>query len=286
MIRRMSSGLDPFAAPPRDLIDLARYRLDDPAGRTELVARCRRDLAASSYVMLPGFVGADAIRRMAAEAMTAQPRAHRRDDMLTPYGPPSPDDLPADDPRKIPTPSSMHVLAGDDLDGNGDIARLYGWDGLTRLIANVMDEAELFRVLDPLFNCNVTILGEGDSHHWHFDSNDFVISLLLQGAEAGGDFEVAPHIRSKDDENYAAVAEVLRGGTGRVKTIRVEPGTLMMFCGKYSVHRVSPVKGRRPRLIALFSYDRRPDKMFADASAVRVFGRERTAARRVSAMAG
>lgn len=272
--------------PPRDLIDLVRYPLDDADGRRALVERCRRELASESCVVLPGFVGAEAIGRMAAEAMAARPRAHRRDDLLTPYGPTSTDDLPADDPRKIPTPSSMHVLAGDDLDGNGDITRLYRWDGLTGFIADVMGEAELFRVLDPLFNCNVSILGEGDTHHWHFDSNDFVISLLLQGAEAGGDFEVAPYIRSPDDENYAAVAEVLRGGRSRVKSIRVEPGTLMMFCGKYSVHRVSPVKGRRPRLIALFSYDRRPDKMFADASAVRVFGRERAPARRVAAMAG
>ncbi len=277
----MSLSHDCFANPPRDLVDLARYRLDDPVGRAALVTRCRQELAASSCVMLPGFVDQQAIGRMAAEAMTARPRAHRRDDMLTPYGPPSTDDLPADDPRKIPTPSSMHVLAGDDLDGS-DIARLYGWEGLTRFIADVMAEAELFRVLDPLFNCNVTILGEGDSHHWHFDSNDFVISLLLQGAEAGGDFEVAPYIRSPDDENYPAVAEVLRGDSNRVKTIHVELGTLMMFCGKYSLHRVNPVKGRRPRLIALFSYDRRPDKMFADASAVRVFGRERMATRRAA----
>jgi hypothetical protein len=68
---------------------------------------------------------------------------------------------------------------------------------------------------------------------------------------------------------------VLRGGRDRVKTVRVEAGTLMMFCGKYSVHRVSPVQGARPRMIALFSYDKRPDKMFSDATAARVFGRKR-----------
>ena len=45
------------------------------------------------------------------------------------------------------------------------------------------------------------------------------------------------------------------------------------------MHRVSPARGKRKRLIALFSYDKRPDKMFSDESAVRVFGRERTEAR-------
>ncbi len=268
---------NPFARPPGDLIDLARYRLDDPAKRAELVAGARKSLEATSCVVLPGFVGRDAAGRMAGEAMRLRPRAYRRDDAMTPYGPPVAG-LPPDDPRAIATPLAMQTLAGDDFEAASDIVRLYRWDGLTSFIAEVTGETELHRVFDPLFGCNVTILGEGDTHHWHFDSNDFVISLLLQGAESGGDFEFAPYIRSAEDENHGGVADVLRGGRSRVKTIRVEPGTLMMFCGKYSVHRVSPVSGSQPRVIALFSYDRRPDKMFSDASAARVFGRTRVTA--------
>jgi hypothetical protein len=271
---------DPFADPPRDLVDLALYPLDDPAARRDLVQRCRDELAASSCVMLPGFVRPDAVLRMAEEAARARPRAIRRDHMLTPYGPPGGDDLPAGDPRRMPTRSAMHVLGGDDLAPSGGIVRLYRWDGLTRFVADVMGEASLHRVLDPLFDCNVTILGTGDTHHWHFDSNDFVVSLLLQSAEAGGAFEFAPYIRSEAEENYAAVADVLGGGSDRVRAIRVEPGTLMIFCGRYSVHRVSPVEGDRPRMIALFSYDRRPDMMFSDATAERIYGRERALARR------
>ncbi len=275
---------DPFADPPHDLIDLARYPLDDPRGRAELVERCRRELSAESCVMLPGFVSEDAVRRMAAEAMSMLPRANRRDHDLTPYGPQR-TDLPADDPRSITSRSSMHVVAGDDMAESAEVQRLYRWDGLTRFIAEVVKADELHRVLDPIFNCNLSIIGEGDSHHWHFDSNDFVVTLLLQPAETGGDFEFAPYIRSEDDENYAGVADVLRGGRSRVKTVRVEAGTLVLFCGKYSVHRVSPAGGKRRRLIALFSYDKRPDKMFSDESAIRVFGRERTQARRQAATA-
>jgi hypothetical protein len=151
---------DPFAAAPRDLIDLSRYRLDDPANRAVLVADAKRGLAASSCVVLLGFVQGDAIRRMAAEAMRARPRAWRRDDAMTPYGPPV-EGLPAGDPRAIATPLAMRTLAGDDFEASSDIVRLYRWDGLTRFIAEVMDETELHRVFDPLFGCNVTILDEG-----------------------------------------------------------------------------------------------------------------------------
>lgn len=265
---------DPFAHPPRDLVDLARYPLTDPRGRAELVERCRRELETESCVMLPGFIPADAVRRMAEESMAALPEAHRRNHHLTPYGAPR-SDLPANDPRAMTSPSMMHVLAGDAMADSAAVQRLYRWDGLTRFVAEVLKLDELHRVLDPIFNCNVSIIGDGDSHHWHFDSNDFVVSLLLQKAEAGGDFEFAPYIRSEDDENYAGVADVLSGGRSRVKAVRVEPGTLVLFCGKRSVHRVSPVQGQRKRLIALFSYDKRPDKMFSDESALRVFNRVR-----------
>lgn len=265
---------DPFADPPRDLVDLARYPLTDPHARAHLVERCRRELEAESCVMLPGFIPADAVRRMSDEAMAALPEAHRRDHHLTPYGAPR-TDLPANDPRAMTSPSSMHVLAGDAMAETAAVQRLYRWDGLTRFVAEVLKLDELHRVLDPIFNCNVSIIGDGDSHHWHFDSNDFVVSLLLQKAEAGGDFEFAPYIRSEDDENYPGVADVLSGGRSRVKAVRVEPGTLVLFCGKRSVHRVSPVQGQRKRLIALFSYDRRPDKMFSDEAALRVFNRVR-----------
>jgi hypothetical protein len=37
----------------------------------------------------------------------------------------------------------------------------------------------------------------------------------------------------------------------------------MIFAGRHSLHRVSPVEGKRPRFVALLAYDERPD---ADSS--------------------
>ena len=54
-------------------------------------------------------------------------------------------------------------------------------------------------------------MGEGDELQWHFDQTDFVVSLALQDADEGGDFEVAPFIRTADDEHYDDVARVLAG---------------------------------------------------------------------------
>lgn len=42
----------------------------------------------------------------------------------------------------------------------------------------------------------------------------------------------------------------------------LRPGDLQLFKGRYSVHRVTPVQGLNPRLIALLAYPRAPE-MFA-----------------------
>ena len=36
------------------------------------------------------------------------------------------------------------------------------------------------------------------------------------------------------------------------------PGTLMLFEGRHTLHRVSPIGGGRPRYVGLFGYDRKP----------------------------
>jgi hypothetical protein len=60
--------------------------------------------------------------------------------------------------------------------------------------------------------------------------------------------------------HYDAVATVLEGGApDRVRIVPMTPGTLMLFAGRNSLHRVSPVEGDVPRLGALFAYDTRPD---------------------------
>ena len=58
-----------------------------------------------------------------------------------------------------------------------------------------------------------------------------------------------------------------------MRSIKVEAGTLLLFCGRRALHRVPPVLGKTPRVIALFSYDRRPDVRYGVDQYQRVVGR-------------
>ncbi len=53
------------------------------------------------------------------------------------------------------------------------------------------------------------------------------------------------------------VREVLRGRRDNVRVVDYEPGTLMVFHGHYTLHRVSPVRSSYPRLIPVMNYKHR-----------------------------
>ena len=257
-----------------ELVDLDRYPLHDPAARAEIVAEARAGMAALGSAVLPGFLRPAAVAAMAAEAAALVPASHRRDRMLTAYSRDDAEDwMEPDHPVRRTHPYRMRVTATDQLDPAGPTLAVYEWEPLTALVRDVLEMQALHRVADPLMRCNFTILGDGDQHGWHFDGNDFVVSLLLQKPQAGGLFEFAPGIRGDDAPNFDAVRAVMDGRPGLTRLLEVEPGTLALFRGAHALHRVTPVGGPRPRIIALFSFDRRPGVEFGEAAQRRVFGR-------------
>jgi hypothetical protein len=138
-----------------------------------------------------------------------------------------------------------------------------------------MELDEIYPYADPLGARNLAVMGDGDQLQWHFDQTDFVVSVALQDAEEGGDFDVSPFVRSADDENYAGVKRVLDGDPSTVVTLPMTPGTLLVFAGRNSIHRVSPISGPTPRLVGLFGYDTKPgtnEQRSVERSAIRKVG--------------
>jgi hypothetical protein len=241
-------------------LDLERYPildLDSPAGRA-LVASCREQLRQTGACRLPGFVDPASVERMAAEGATLVPEAHLCRGHATAYLEIPDMSLPSEHARRLFGPSSSQVIAYDQVPATHALRQLYEWDPLMTFLARVLDVPRLYRYADPLGALNVVAMGDGEELWWHFDQVDFVTSLALQSSEAGGEFSYAPRIRSSEDENYDAVRAVLAGEVEIDRTIAMEPGTMLLFQGRHSLHRVKPIRGRRDRLVALLAYDTKP----------------------------
>lgn len=248
---------------PEDVINLDLYPILDPANpdRAALVARLKRELDEKQYVSLPDFIRPDARARAVQDAMDALPQAHHNNSNRNCYlqrtGDP---DLPADHPRNIMLKASSRMLAYDRFPDDCPVKTLYHWAPVRQFVAEIVGADRLYDNEDPCQPVNLVCYQPGDRSAWHFDSvNAFTMTLMLQAAEKGGEFEMAPNTRGDDDQNYDYVGRVLRGECPE-DTVPVarSAGALCIFRGCNSLHRVSPVEGETMRIMGVFVYETEP----------------------------
>lgn len=253
----------PTMAAGHELIDLYRYPihdLDSDRGQ-ELVATVQSDLREKSLAVLTGFLTADALQLLAAEAEQLVPLAYPGPTALTPYffdydiaG----DDIDDDHPARMTSDRRLGQVAFDLIPVGSLLRNLYESDLVTELVRRVQQKDNLYRFGDKYQSFNVTVMEEGGCQHWHFDRGQLLTTLLLQEPDDGGVFEYAPDIRQDSGENFEAVADVMNGRSDHVRQLTIAAGSLTMFRGHYTLHRVTPVVGSRRRLQTVFSFADQP----------------------------
>ena len=243
------------------LVDLDAYpidRPDAPAYRA-MTDRCRKQLATTGASILRGFLRPDALDAALTSAETLIGDAHWSTiDNGSPYLELPSDEWPEGHPRLMHGPTSLAATPYDRFPAEDPIRRLYESDQLMAFLGDALDREQLYRYDDPLGALNLAVMNEGDQLWWHVDQTDFVVSIALRSSDGGGDFECMPLLRAPDDERYDDVARVLTGGDDAAIRVPMEPGTLMLFEGRHSLHRVTPVEGDVARLVALLAYDTKP----------------------------
>ncbi|QCO98416.1 hypothetical protein FCN77_12860 [Arthrobacter sp. 24S4-2] len=244
-----------------DILDLDRYpldRLDSPRGQL-LVESCRAALRFEGACQLPGLLKQDAIEKLVAESVSKQGQAYKTDNTHNVYFEAPDHDAPSTDPSSLLQHSSKKAVAWDLIDAQSPLRIAYEWDGLTNFIGQAMEADQLYRYADPLGACSLMMFEDGDELGWHFDRSPFAVTLMLQPSAEGGEYQYFHRLRSSEDENKAGVAERINGSDeGRIK-LSSEPGTLSMFRGQYSMHRVTPVTGGQLRINAVLAYSEKPN---------------------------
>ncbi len=241
-----------------DLVDLGRYPIDraDSYAYRQLINDLRRDLDAAGCAVLPGFVHEVGLDKLIAEADSVAPKAHRSFNRTNAY-------FTQDDPsygvghpiRRFFDRSNAFVPA-DNFSATSPLRRIYEYNGFMPFIRDALNESEerFFRYDDPLADVIINVVEKGGGFPWHFDTNNYTVTLAIQNGEAGGTFEYAPNLRTSEDENFKAVAEILDGRMDRVHQLELKPGDLQIFKGRYALHRVAPVEGERKRYVGIFSF--------------------------------
>jgi hypothetical protein len=153
------------------------------------------------------------------------------------------------------------------------VVDVYEWAPLRTFVAAVVGVGELHLMDDPLARVNVMSYRDGESLGWHFDRGAFTTTLLVQRPDAGGRFEFRHGLRGPGWVDHDALGRTIVGDDPLIERRDLRPGTVTIFAGHDTLHRVEPVEGAVDRLIAVYSWADAPGVHFSDTERIGFYGR-------------
>ncbi len=246
---------------PAEIINHSLYPIDqlESDKRSATVGSIKQQLQADGCAVIPDFLSREGLQALTSEATEREPQTYYSPSKLcNVYLNDGDPDFPADHPRNNFMPRTNGFITADSFADSTCARQLYYWRPLTRFLADCLGKDELFIYADPVSNMIVNVGKPGQQFNWHFDTNEFTITLLLQPAESGGHFEYVPNLRNQQDECYDEVNKVLHGDRSRIKRLALNAGDLQFFLGRFSLHQVTENTGSANRLLLIMSFTEQP----------------------------
>ena len=260
-----------------DLVDLDRYPIHEPEseGYAAAVESARTGLRAVGCAVIKDLVRPEALQRLGREIWERKETTHFSTQVINPYFHfHHNDDYPERHPMNTFLERSSGFIPGDSWEDTTAMRVMFEHPQLARFLADCLEIPELHPYADPLAGLTANILDPGQQFTWHFDTNEFAVTVLVEEADEGGLFEYVPNIRSDGDEGFDAIQNVLEGGRDGVTTLDLRPGDMQIFRGRYSLHAVSRVAAdSKPRHAAIFAYTEKPGVIGRVERTQQLFGR-------------
>ena len=259
-------------------VNIRDFPLHDPSSDLypRLVQRVKEGLIEDGCSVLEGFIRPEWHETIRLQGMAVAPQAHYKRETVNAYNLPLDAPLGEDHPARITMVRENAFVARDLIPQTDIIHQLFENDLFNTFLADCFGYARLFQLADPLAGLCLNVLRPGCAHPWHFDVNEFTVSLLTKRPEGGGVFRYCPGIRSLHDENLEDVRRVLSDeaqNEDMIKELALKVGDLQLFQGRYALHQVSPVKGSEERHSAIFAYTQSPDVISGPERTRQLFGR-------------
>jgi len=253
-----------------DIIDLEQFPLENEDFRL----RCKQNLDDTGALVMGKFIRPPAIAALQREGEDNRHLAFYSVSKHNIYLCPSDPQYSKDHPRNREVSSSKGCITTDQIPHESVLHTLYNASAFREYLCAVLGEAELYEYADSLSSINLHFANEGQELGWHFDNSSFAISLMIQTAEGGGAFEYVKDVRDADsgEMNYELSGEILDGNR-LTNRLEMEAGTLVLFRGRNSIHRVTQVLGNRSRMLAVLAYNTEPGISLSESARVTFYGR-------------
>ncbi len=259
------------------LVDLDRYPIDQPDSTSYRAAieEARTGLRATGCAIVRDLIRSEALEQLGLEIWERKHTTHFSTQVINPYFHFHHNaEWPDRHPMNTFLERSSGFIPGDSWENTTAMRVMFQHPDLARFLADCLEISELHPYADPLAGLTANILDPGQQFTWHFDTNEFAVTVLVEEADGGGLFEYVPNIRSDGDEGFDHIQHVLEGGREGVHTLDLRPGDMQIFRGRYSLHAVSRVAAdSAPRHAAIFAYTEHPGVIGRVERTEQLFGR-------------
>ena len=253
---------NPEAGDLADVIDLDRYPIHEPGSHAAklMIDDARQHITDDGCLVLPSFLQPAALKLAAAEIAAMATHVPIREHASTVYARKDLETaLPADDPRVQRLTWHAGHVTRDMIPPYSIAHRIYASSYFKAFVAVCTDRERVFEYADPLAGLVATVLPPTGTYPWHYDTNEFVITIMTRQPDHGGAFQYCSNLRRPGDENLDGLAKVLSGEHPEmVRTVELQPGDLQLVLGRYSLHQVTQTAGATDRHVMVFSYADQP----------------------------
>lgn len=197
--------------------------------------------------------------------------------------------FPLNHPRNLLQQSCKFIIDYSEIEETSLLKSIYNRPEIRQIIQKCIGVSEVFMSGCKYNAAYYNFYDEGDGLGWHFDRSAFGVNIILQNPKDGGQFEYNFSTRTDaNDFSYSKVNSIISNNQHfnelgcnvhipsedlRVITPEVQPGSLIIFAGQRSLHRVAPVIAGPPRINAILTYELEPNQKPNAYSLRKFFGK-------------
>ena len=241
----------------KTIVDIDKYPIHDLNSPSikKLIHRCRKELKENSCSTISNFILPQSLGIMNSELEKQLDEVYMSKESINAYLYAKDDpSLPEDHPKRNFMNRYNGYLNSDCFPKSSEMKYLYETEELLKFVSACLGVSPIYRWADPLACHAYNVMKPDGILPWHFDSCEFTLSLMIKKPEKGGIFEYCPNIREPGSENFDEVKKVLEGDRTRVRQLKLEPGDLQIFKGRFTLHRVTKVEGQKSRYMCIPAY--------------------------------
>ena len=253
-----------------DIVDYNKHPLEN----TDYINFCKNQIIDKSILILNDFLTQNCLNELILEAIKLEKHAfycsQKHTILLEKYN----SSKDTNDPLNIEVTSDKGCVPHDLLGKNSKLNIIYNSSIFKNFLKEVLSLKKLYPYADPLSSINYNYYQNKQQLGWHFDNASFALTLMIQSAEKGGEFEYVDKGRNYDknfiDKSY--IKNIMNNSI-KANKINADAGTLVLFYGRNYLHRVTPVRSFKPRILVTLNYNEEEGIKLSKNARLTFFGR-------------